>query len=139
MSRTLMAKPHISKPMLWAGRVAGVLIVVFMVFDAVLHLMRPAAVVTAFAQLGFPITLAVRLGVLELVCVAAYVVPRTSALGAVLLTGYLGGAVASQLRVGHSFFETIFPVILGCLVWGALVVRDERARAVLAPAGTQAS
>src|SRR5205823_2749614 len=84
--------------------------VVFLLFDAVLHLLKPAPVAAAFAQLGYPLDLAVGIGILELVCVAIYVIPRTSLLGAILLTGYLGGAVASQLRVGHSFFETGFPM-----------------------------
>jgi hypothetical protein len=85
---------------------------------------KPPAVATAFAQLGYPLDLATGIGLLELVCVVVYVLPRTSVSGAILLTGYLGGAVASELRVGHSFFETIFPVIVGALVWGGLFLRE---------------
>lgn len=121
----------VSKTMLWAGRILGTLAVVFLLFDAALHLMKPAPVVAAFAQLGYPLDLAVGIGILELVCVAIYVIPRTSLLGAILLTGYLGGAVASQLRVGHSFFETVFPIIIGALVWGGLFFRGGRLRAAL--------
>src|SRR5947209_3542667 len=84
----------------------------------------PAPVAVAFAQLVYPLDLAVGIGIIELVCVVLYVIPRTSLLGAILLTGYLGGAVASQLRVGHAFFETVFPVIVGLLVWGGLFFRD---------------
>ena len=120
----------VSKTTLWAGRILGTLAVVFLLFDAVLHLLKPAPVAAAFAQLGYPLDLAVGIGILELVCVAIYVIPRTSLLGAILLTGYLGGAVASQLRVGHSFFETVFPIIIGVLVWGGLFFRDGRLRAV---------
>ena len=115
----------------YLGRILSTLTVLFLLFDAVLHLMKPAPVVTAFAQLGYPLDLAVGIGVLELVCLAIYVIPGTSVLGAILLTGYLGGAVASQLRVGHSFFETVFPIILGILVWGGLFFRDDRLRAVI--------
>jgi hypothetical protein len=117
--------------MVWVGRVASGLAIVFMLFDGVLHILKPAPVATAFAQLGYPLNLAVSLGVLELVCILIYAVPRTAAAGAILLTGYLGGAVATQLRVGHSFFETIFPVIIAVLAWGGLFVRDGRVRAAL--------
>lgn len=120
-----------SRGRVWAGRIASTVSALFLIFDAGLHLMKPAPVVAAFAQLGFPLDLAVGIGVLELICVAVYVIPPTSALGAILLTGYLGGAVASQLRVGHTFFETVFPVILGILVWGGLFLRDDRLRAML--------
>ncbi len=120
----------VSKTMLWAGRVLSTLAVLFLLFDAVLHLMKPAPVAVAFAQLGYPLDLAVGIGILELVCVVIYVIPRTLVLGAILLTGYLGGAVASQLRVGHSFFETVFPIILGVVVWGGLLFRDGRLRAI---------
>src|SRR5438309_10216433 len=96
----------VSKTTLWAGRILGTLAVVFLLFDAVLHLLKPAPVAAAFAQLGYPLDLAVGIGILELVCVAIYVFPRTSLRGASLLTGYLGGAVSSQLRVCPSFFAT---------------------------------
>jgi hypothetical protein len=115
----------------WAGRIVSTLAVLFLLFDTVLHLMRPAPVAVAFAQLGYPLDRAVGIGILELVCVAIYVIPRTSALGAILLTGYLGGAVASQLRVGHSVFETVFPIMVGVLVWGGLRLRDDRLRALI--------
>ena len=117
--------------MVWIGRIASGLAVLFMLFDGVLHIMKPAPVATSFAQLGYPLDLAVGLGVLEIVCAVIYTIPRTAVPGAILLTGYLGGAVASQLRVGHSFFETIFPVIIGVLVWGGLFVRDDRVRATV--------
>ncbi|HLW48682.1 MAG TPA: DoxX family protein [bacterium] len=115
--------------MLRAGFIARALAVLFLLFDGVLHLMRPAPVAVSFAQLGYPLDLAVGIGILELACVAIYVIPGTAPFGAILLTGYLGGAVASQLRVGHSLFETIFPVIIGVLVWGGLFLGDRRLRA----------
>src|SRR5580692_4667842 len=94
----------LSKKSLWAGRIASGLVVAFLLFDAVIHLMKPAPVVEAFAKLGFPLRLAVPLGIIELVCILLYMVPRTSILGAILLTGYLGGAIAIQLPTGNSLF-----------------------------------
>lgn len=117
--------------MLWVSRIASGLAVLFMLFDGALHITKPPPVATSFAQLGYPLDLAAGLGVLEIVCTVMYAIPRTAVPGAILLTGYLGGAVASQLRVGHSFFETTFPVIIGVLVWGGLLVRDARLRAAI--------
>lgn len=117
----------ISNAKLWTGRVLSGIVVLFMLFDAVIHLMRIPPVVEAFAQLGLPLSLAVPLGIVELMCIAVYVFPRTSVFGAILLTGYLGGAVAIQARVGNSLFgETLFPVYIGILLWGGLLVRDEK-------------
>lgn len=93
--------------------------------------MAPAPVVEAFQHLGIPPGLAVPLGIVELVCIAIYVFPRTSVLGAVLLTGYLGGAVASHLRVGDPVFSTVFPVLIGVLLWGGLYLRDPRLRILI--------
>jgi hypothetical protein len=122
----------ISKKALWAGRIASGLVTAFMIFDAVMHLMKPAPVVEGFARLGFPIRLAVTLGIIDLICVVLYVIPRTSILGAILLTGYLGGAVAIQLPTGNSLFgEVLFPVYVGVIVWGGIYMRDERLRALI--------
>jgi DoxX-like protein len=115
----------------WAGRILSALAVMFLLFDGILHAMNPAPVVAAFAQLGYPNNLALGIGIVELACVGVYVLPRTSVLGAVLLTGYLGGATATQVRVGHPLFaETLFPVYVGVLVWGGLLLRDGRLRAL---------
>ena len=99
-----------------------------MVFDGVIHVLKPAPVVEAFARLGYPLGASVGLGILEIVFTALYVIPRTAVLGAVLLTAYLGGAVATQLRAGSGWFETIFPVIVGAIIWGGLALRDTRVR-----------
>jgi DoxX-like family len=88
-------------------------------------------VAEAFARLGFPLSLSVELGIIELVCVALYVIPRTSILGAILLTGYLGGAIATHLRVGDPLFDTIFPILIGALVWGGPFLLDRRLRALI--------
>jgi hypothetical protein len=107
----------------WAGRVVSALVALFMTVDAVTHLLKPEPVVTAFAQLGLPLDLSVPIALLALACTALYVIPLTSLLGAVLLTGYLGGAVAIQARAASATFPTIFPVIVGALAWGGLALR----------------
>ena len=115
----------------WAGRILCALTALFLSLDAVSHLMKPAPVVDAFARLGFPLSLSVELGVIVLICVAVYVIPRTSILGAILLTGYLGGAVATHLRVRDPLFDTIFPIIIGVMVWGGPYLLDQRLRALI--------
>ena len=122
----------LSKRALWTGRVFSGLVTAFMVFDAVIHLLKPAPVVEAFARLHVPLNLAVDLGILELLCIALYVIPRTSILGAILLTGYLGGAVAIQMTTSTSLFgEILFPVYVGIILWGGLYLRDERLRTIV--------
>ncbi|HXM18899.1 MAG TPA: DoxX family protein [Candidatus Tumulicola sp.] len=107
------------------------LMVLFLLFDATIHIMRPPAVVEAFAKLGFPQSAAIGLGITELVCIALYVIPRTSVLGAILLTGYLGGAIATQLRSDQPLFSLVFPVLIAVLIWGGIFLRDERLRALI--------
>ena len=81
---------------------------------------------------GFPLRLAVPLGIVELVCILLYVVPPTSILGAILLTGYLGGAIAIQLPTGNSLFgEVLFPIYIGVILWGGIYLRDERLRTLI--------
>ena len=121
-----------SKKMIWAGRILSGIVILFMVMDGVMHMTKIAPVVDAFGRLGWPIGLAIPLAIVELVCVAVYVYPRTSILGAILLTGYLGGAVATHLRVGSSLFgETLFPVYVGILTWGGLYGSEARLRALI--------
>ena len=117
---------------MWAGRIISGVAVLFMVFDGVIHVVKPAVVVQAFQQLGYPQQLSAGIGVLELVLVALYLTRRSAFLGAVLLTGYLGGAVATQLRAGADAFPIVFPVIIGALFWVGLVLRDVRLRALVA-------
>jgi DoxX-like family len=121
----------VSNKRLWAGRIMSALPVLFLLFDGVIHIMRIPPVVEAFAKLGYSISLAIPLGIIEIVCIVLYVIPRTSVLGAVLLTGYLGGAVATNLRTGAPFFSNVlFPVYVGVLLWGGLYLRDNALRAV---------
>jgi len=101
----------VSTKKLWIGRILSALAVLFLLFDAVIKLVKIPAVAQSFSQLGYPINLAVTIATLELVCVAVYVIPSTSVLGAILLTGYLGGAIASHVRVGNPLFShVLFPV-----------------------------
>ncbi len=118
----------VSTKMLWAGRILSAVPVLMLVMSGVMKLVKPAAVVEGFAHLGYPESLALWLGLLELACVVVYLVPRTSVLGAILLTGYLGGATATHVRLGEPFFG---PVLLGVLVWGGLYLRDSRLRALI--------
>jgi hypothetical protein len=116
---------------LWAGRILSALSVLFLLFDAVGHFVQPAAVVDAFNRLNFPLSLSVPLGIISLICVIVYAIPQTSILGAILLTGYLGGAVATHFRVRDPLFDTIFPIIFGVLVWAGVYLRDARLRALM--------
>jgi hypothetical protein len=113
------------------GRVLSGLVALFLVFDAVMKLIQEPHVLEAHDKLGYPRHLAVGLGVLLLCCTIVYAIPRTSVLGAILLTGYLGGAVSTHLRVGNPPFSLLFPVIFGALTWGGLYLRDGRLRALL--------
>src|SRR5215831_12639778 len=132
MEETLMGSgtetTPVSKTMLWAGRIVSALPVLLLLLSAVMKLVKPAPVVEGFAHLGYPESLALGLGLLELACTVVYVIPRTSVLGAILLTGYLGGATATHVRVGEPFFA---PIILGVLVWGGLFLRDEQLRELI--------
>jgi len=122
----------VSKNMLWAGRIISALAALFMVFDGAIHVMRISPVVEAFARLGYPVSLAVALGIVEFACIALYLLPPTSVLGAILLTGYLGGAIAAQVRIGSPLFsEALFPVYVAVLVWGGLYLRDDRLRSLI--------
>jgi hypothetical protein len=122
----------VSKGRLWTGRIISALPVLFLVMDAVMKLMKPDFVVKATVQLGFPESVIVPLGIVVLVCVILYVIPGTAVLGAILLTGYLGGAVATHVRAGDPLFShALFPVYFGILLWGGLYLREERLRALI--------
>src|SRR5881397_1271205 len=121
------------KKMLWSGRIISALPVLFLSFDGVIKLMNVAPVVEAQNQLGIPQNLTLSIGILELACVLLYAIPQTSILGAILLTGYLGGATAIQMRVANPLFtHLLFPAYVGVFLWGGLYIRDERLRRLLA-------
>lgn len=116
----------------WTGIVISALPALFLFVDAVMKLMKPAPVVEATVKLGYLESVIVPLGIVLLICTILYVVPRTSVLGAILLTGYLGGAVATHVRVGEPLFtHALFPVYLGVMIWLGLYLRDERLRALV--------
>jgi hypothetical protein len=122
----------ISKGRLWTARIMGAIFILFMLFDSVSKLFKPAVAVEGTVQLGFAEHHLVPLGVIGLICTILYVIPRTSVLGAVLLTGYFGGAMATHLRLDNPLFGYIlFPVYLAVLMWGALWLKDERVRRLL--------
>jgi hypothetical protein len=116
----------------WPGRVLTALPVLFLAFDVTIKLMKIQPVVDSFSQLGIPVELARVVGTVELICLVLYCVPRTAVLGAMLLTGYLGGAVLTHLRIGSPLVShTLFPIYIGIMLWGALWLRDSRVRALV--------
>ena len=112
----------------WTGWILGVVPCLLLLFSAVMKLMRPPEVVKGFTDLGWPDRLAVPIGVVELVCAIVYHVPQTAVLGAILLTGYLGGAMATHVRLGQPFFMQF---LIGVVLWLGLFLRDRRLRALL--------
>ena len=123
-----------SKKTLWAGRIISALPILFLLLDAIMKLWRPlpAAVVEGTTKVGWQVSAIPTIGALLLISTILYAIPRTSVLGAILLTGYLGGAVATNLRVGNPLFGYILaPVYVGVFVWGGLFFRDPRVRALI--------
>lgn len=114
--------------MLWAGYILTALPVLMLLMSAVMKFVKPPPVVEGFAHLGLPESLALGIGILELICTVVYLIPRTAILGAILLTGYLGGATVIHLRVGDPF---IMPSIIGVLVWGGIFLRERRLRELI--------
>lgn len=121
----------ISNKQLWAGRILSGLPAAFMLMDGGMKLFKPAPVIKATVQLGYPESVIVGLGIVLLASTFLYLIPRTALLGAVLLTGYLGGAVASNVRAGTPLFNITFPIFVGVLLWGGLWFRDHRLRELL--------
>jgi len=125
-------RPVNTRGQLWAGYIVSALPALFLLMDAVGKLIRPAAVVEGPVSLGYPESVILPLGVTLLVCTVLYIVPQTAVLGAILLTGYLGGAVATHVRLGNPLFtHTLFPVYLGIFIWLGLYFRDTRLRALI--------
>jgi hypothetical protein len=120
-----------SKGALWAGRVISALLILFLIFDGVTKLAKESHVVQGMAQGGFAPGLIVPFGITVLICTLLYAIPRTSVLGAVLLTGWLGGAVESMVHTGTMGLAFLFPAFFGVLVWLGLYLREERLRQLL--------
>jgi hypothetical protein len=114
------------------GRILSGLAVLFLLFDSIGKLLQVQPVVDGTLELGYPRTIVFTLGIILLTCIVAYVVPRTSALGAMLLTAYLGGAVATHVRVGNPLLShVLFPTYLAAFLWAGLILRDARLRVLL--------
>jgi hypothetical protein len=123
------AAAPISKMMIWIGRVVSAIPVLLMLFSAAMKFAKPAPVVQGMVRFGYPESQLFLLGVLESLSCVVYLIPRTAILGAILMTGYLGGATASNLRIGDPSY--ILTAILGVFVWGGLFLRDSRVRALI--------
>lgn len=122
----------ISGASLWAGRIMTALPVLFLLFDGITKLTKPAFVVEATVKLGYPESAIVGIGVVLLVATVLYLIPSTAILGAIMLTGYLGGAVASHVRVDNPLFtHTLFPIYIALLIWGGPYLRDPRLRTLV--------
>ena len=127
----VVTSSRIGSGSVWTGRVLSGLAVAFLTFDAVMHLVQPPFVVAANDKLGFSPTVVLTLGIIQLLSLAAYLVPRTAVLGAVVWTGYLGGAVATHVRIGSPLFShVLFGAYIGVLAWGGLWLRNPRLRAL---------
>jgi hypothetical protein len=131
MQSTTQTAP-VPKAKLWAGRIMSALAVLFLLFDSVIKVMKLAPAVEGTTQLGYPESVVVGIGIIELVCLVVYLIPRTTVLGAVLLTGYFGGAIASHVRIGSPLFtHVLFPIYVAALIWGGLFLREGRLRALI--------
>ncbi|WP_437739129.1 DoxX family protein [Sorangium sp. So ce302] len=133
----LMSEQHVepvvvSNKKVWAGRILSGLSVAFLLFDSIGKLMMVPQVLEGSEQLGYPLSSVRGIGLVLLASVVTYMIPRTSVLGAILLTGFLGGAVATHVRVDNPLFShVLFPVYVAAMIWGGLLLRDERLRALL--------
>ncbi len=125
---TSTISPSLSKKMLWAGYIMAALPTVLLLMSGVMKVMNPSFVAEGFVRLGYAESVSLGIGIVELGCLALYLIPQTAVLGAILLTGYLGGATASHVRIGEPFHMA---VLLGVSIWGSLYLRDERLRVLL--------
>jgi hypothetical protein len=134
---TTVPSPDIETPFsnraVWAGRILSGLVVLFLTFDVSIKLLGVQAAVDGTAQLGYPASTLLPIGLIGLACLVLYLIPRTAVLGAILWTGYLGGAIATHVRLGNPLFShVLFPIYVAAFLWGGLWLRDPRTRAILA-------
>jgi hypothetical protein len=121
---------------IWTGRILSGLVSAFFLFDSALKVLELIPASASTQQLGYPLGTLFAIGVIELICIVTYLIPRLSLVGAVLLTGYLGGAIATHVRVESPLFShTLFPIYVALLVWGGLYLRDRRVYVLIAPRG----
>lgn len=121
----------VSRSNIWIGRIVSGLPALFLLVDGAMKLVKPAVVVDATTKLGYSESSIIPIGILLIACTLLYLIPKTSVLGAILLTGYLGGAVATHARVGEAVFPIVFPIIFGALLWLGLYLTDVRLRALI--------
>lgn len=129
LSSTSVAPRSSAKKLIWTGRVLSAIPILLMVFSAVMKFLKPPAVVEGFAKYGYPESVITTIATLEILSCLVYLIPRTAVLGAILMTGYLGGATATNVRVGDPSY--IMTVLLGVFVWAGLFLRDARLRELL--------
>jgi len=127
----VMLKPKQSKALLWTGRVVSALPALMLLMGGVMNLVKPQVVVDSTIEMGYRESVIIPLGVVTTLSVILYIVPPTAVLGAILLTGYLGGAVATHVIHGDGWVKMLFPVVFGIFIWLGLVLRDPRIRSVL--------
>jgi len=117
---------------IWIGRTLSALAILFLSFDTIVKVLRLPVAIDGTTQLGYPESSVFVIGIIQLVCLVLYVIPQTSVFGAILFTGYLGGAIATHLRIGSPLFTHIlFPIYVAVLIWGGLYAREPRLRAVI--------
>lgn len=128
---TTAIAPSTSRPMLWTGRNLGGLAASLLLLDGVMKIIKPEPVVQATVEAGYPESVIAWLGIVLVASAVLYLIPRTAVFGAILLTGYLGGAVATHVRTLDGWFPISFPIVFGVILWGALWLRDSTVRALL--------
>ena len=128
LDRPAGSRARAANAKVWTSRILGALVILFLLVDGAGKVLRLAPYVEGTAKVGYPEGCLVPLGIVLIASTILYAIPRTAVLGAILLTGYLGGATATHVRMEQPF---IFPVVLGVIVWGCLFLRDERVRALL--------
>ncbi len=117
---------------IWVGRILSALAILFLSFDTIVKVLRLPVAIDGTTQLGYPESTVFVIGIIQLVCLVLYVIPQTSVFGAILFTGYLGGAIATHLRIGSPLFTHIlFPIYVAVLIWGGLYAREPRLRAMV--------
>jgi len=126
-----MQSSGVSGAALWTGRIFTGVVVLFLLFDSIMKLIKPPFIVEANRQLGYPEHLIIPIAIALLVCVILYMIPATAVLGAILLTGYMGGAVATHVRVDSGVVNIAFSVVFGILVWAGLFFREPRLQSLL--------
>ena len=120
----------VSRAVFWTGHILGVLPCLMLFFSASMKLIVPEGMPEHIAELGWPLRMMSWLGMLQILCTVLYLIPRLAVLGAILLTGYLGGGIAAHVRIGD-YATVLFPFLLGVLLWGGLFLRDPRLRVLI--------